>query len=929
MSSQAKGPCTNVLRFWRERRQASDEARRGSRSKRICVRGVTKLQAIFGARLRVVALLTLCWVARPSQTHEGNARRCRLAGGQNPSRHEPKLLRGTALAALTSVVSRGASSTASSPEPRLRRSASTASVASLWAKVMSLAILLLVGTATRAQQVYGDFSYTVSGAAVTIIKYNGTGGIAAIPTIIPGVGVVTSVGGGAFLSAPINRVVFPDTITNIGAYAFMNCQKLTNLVLPPGLASVEKLAFSQCYSLRTLVIPEGVQTIGEGAFLQCTSLAPIIIPSSVTRILENAFANTAVTSLVIPDRVQTVGDGAFTGCRNLTNVSIPNSVTSLGTGAFGFCHKLVSVTLPPSVQSLPGGLFNYCSNLVHVAIPATVTNIGPAAFQYCPRLTNVSLPSGIPAIPDQLFMGCRSLARIVIPDNTTGIGKEAFYECSGLTNLVFGDKVASIGQNSLAGLTSLQSIDVSPANAVYSSLGGVLFDRERSRLLLYPTGRRGAYVVPRGTTALLDISMSAPWLSDVLISDTVTNIGRWTFSGCSSLTRVVIPKSVSSLGAFAFSGCSNLAAAFFEGDAPSTYGGLAFNAKPFTIYYRSGTKGWSTPTWNDYPARPYDSATAPFSVQATAVAQVVQGFVVGATLTETGFGYTNAPRVTFEGGGGAGARGTAIVSNLVVTSIRMDAPGFGYTHAPTVVLDPPSYVPSPGDQSRQASAMAQVVNGFVVGISLIDGGFGYDRAPSILLVDGGGTGARATAIMSGSSLIDIRIDDPGQGYSQAPMVVVSPPPREALPATVAAQVVNGFIVGFTVVNGGRGYDQSPIVSIIDTLGAGAVAFATVSHGSVTAVTVAKTGSGYSLSPTVNVILPTTPPRQLTVQRTASPGRIEISANVTPGNGYLWIRSADLRQWRSVDSPFVANSELVTLQLPGTNRCDLFQLVPRP
>jgi len=67
-------------------KMAWGEARRGSISARICDRGATKPQAIFGATLRAAVLLASRVVARSSQTHEGYARRSRLAGDQNPLR---------------------------------------------------------------------------------------------------------------------------------------------------------------------------------------------------------------------------------------------------------------------------------------------------------------------------------------------------------------------------------------------------------------------------------------------------------------------------------------------------------------------------------------------------------------------------------------------------------------------------------------------------------------------------------------------------------------------------------------------------------------------------------------------------------------------------------------------------------------------------
>jgi len=79
---------------------------------------------------------------------------------------------------------------------------------------------------------------------------------------------------------------------------------------------------------------------------------------------------------------------------------------------------------------------------------------------------------------------------------------------------------------------------------------------------------------------------------------------------------------------------------------------------------------------------------------AAATATVVDGFVVAATITDGGCGYTNTPRVLIEGGGGTGAGATAAVSNGVVVGITITNAGTGYTSTPLVVIAPP-FIPNP------------------------------------------------------------------------------------------------------------------------------------------------------------------------------------------------------------------------------------------
>jgi hypothetical protein len=80
----------------------------------------------------------------------------------------------------------------------------------------------------------------------------------------------------------------------------------------------------------------------------------------------------------------------------------------------------------------------------------------------------------------------------------------------------------------------------------------------------------------------------------------------------------------------------------------------------------------------------------------------------------------------------------------------------------------------------QAFAVAQVVNGSVVGVTMTDGGSGYVTAPSVLVVRGGGTNATATASISGGSVVGISITSIGVGYTNTPIVQIAPPPAVAV-----------------------------------------------------------------------------------------------------------------------------------------------------
>lgn len=244
-----------------------------------------------------------------------------------------------------------------------------------------------------------------------------------------------------------------------------------------------------------------------------------------------------IRKVIISDGVTGIGNYAFIGCNYLTDVSIPNSITSIGESAFEYCESLTSVTIPDSV-----------------------TSIGEFAFGACFALTNVNIPYGITNIERGTFENCFSLTSITIPDSVTSIGDYAFVVCSSLTEITIPKSVKSIGEWAFSQCGSLTKIDVNKNNQNYSSLDGVLFDKDKKTLICYPTGKNyTSYTVPDSVKSIgNDAFISCSYLTSVTIPDSVTSISYNAFCFCPSLTSVTIGNSVTSIGHNAFMGCSSL-----------------------------------------------------------------------------------------------------------------------------------------------------------------------------------------------------------------------------------------------------------------------------------------------------------------------------------------------------------------------------------
>ena len=225
-------------------------------------------------------------------------------------------------------------------------------------------------------------------------------------------------------------------------------------------------------------------------------------------------------------------------------------------------HTIKGVT----VTSIGGSAFRYCTSLTSVTIPDSVTSIGEEAFYGCWDLTRLTIPGSVTSIGWSAFYGCASLTSVTIPDSVTSIGGSAFYGCTSLTSVTIPDSVTSIGNCAFASCTSLTGIWVAEGNSHYANdASGVLFNKDKTTLVQCP-GAFAAYTIPNSVTSIGEYAFShCTSLTSVTIPNSVTSIGEHAFSYCTSLTSVTISDSVTSIGEYAFYDCTSLTDVYYAG----------------------------------------------------------------------------------------------------------------------------------------------------------------------------------------------------------------------------------------------------------------------------------------------------------------------------------------------------------------------------
>lgn len=364
---------------------------------------------------------------------------------------------------------------------------------------------------------------------------------------------VTYIGNSAFSSCTdLKEVAFElgSKLMTMGNSVFSDCTKLTcskeegyfgkiytPLTIPNTVTSFGTGMFKNCSSLMSVTLGKGITTIPDDTFNGCVSLgmsfqaqrtievALVTILGDIESIGNNAFMHcSALRTLDLSGTLKSVGNYAFYDCSGLT-MAIPNTLTSIGTYAFHNCTSIRTVGFSEDLVSINANAFEG-SGITSAVLPDGVTTIGLEAFKDCVYLTSITFGSGLTSIGTRAFENT-GLVSVSIPDNVENIN--TVFSGSSLETITLGKNVNSYQGNAnnqyfqINLLPSLVSISVDEDNPYLKSVDGVLFSKDMSKLICYPTAKADKeYAIPNGVTSIPDIYVSN--LESLTIPDTVVSV---------------------------------------------------------------------------------------------------------------------------------------------------------------------------------------------------------------------------------------------------------------------------------------------------------------------------------------------------------------------------------------------------------------------
>ena len=356
----------------------------------------------------------------------------------------------------------------------------------------------------------------------------------------------------------------------------------TSVTMPNTIVLIEANAFKG-KNLRSIMIPSSVTTVEDGAFSQMAALTTINVAPGNTHFYSND--GVLIEKIGSNDWV-----ASYPVAKTGTEYAVPEGIYGVRTGAFQCAANLIKLTLPASLKESPSSAeftgYSSAAKLANIEVAAgnTVFKSIDGVLVSLDGKKLIAYPNAKPGAASSLpayqgVIGQPSASVYKIPDGVEIVGQAAFAQVNGLTaielnevkklekgafdkqtklrNVRLGSSVDTIEEGAFGGNQNLTAFDVDSLNPNYTSDDGVIYNADKTELVLFPGGKGGEYTTLPTTTK---IRRRAFYYNNVLakvnFNKDLEVIDGDAFQATTELKNITFeaPARVKSIGTFAFQG---------------------------------------------------------------------------------------------------------------------------------------------------------------------------------------------------------------------------------------------------------------------------------------------------------------------------------------------------------------------------------------
>ncbi len=465
----------------------------------------------------------------------------------------------------------------------------------------------------------------------------------------------------AFGSSGLSELHLPNSLTEIGDYAFSCCQNIQEVTIPNNVSILGEEAFAYCPALTAVTIGKSVPTLTD-IFPESPNITDITVSQENPYLesLENVVYSKDHTKLFYyapakPDtayhaseQVREIPTGAIQHASALKKLYLPKALEHINNWGIANNPNLDAIFFAgncPTTDTYNRAIYQNAKNLILYKLasstgwdypglgpeqtadwdPSNTTqdsgSLGGIRWEYTGSEGRLAL-TGSGQLPDfsegspapwNPYMGA---IQSVKGDGITGIGDYGFCNASKLIQVETNASLEHAGSYAFSGCGKLKSINISAIRTI----GAAAFAENTSlpeNLTLEKVSSMGEGAF-RGCTSLSSATLgscltglekevfeSCTGLTSFLIPDSVSTIGEGAFRGCTSLRSVNIPSDTYSISAQAFSGDVSLEKVYFYGTIPANWAADSFEGchSSLNLCYRAKQTSWANlnGAWNGIP----------------------------------------------------------------------------------------------------------------------------------------------------------------------------------------------------------------------------------------------------------------------------------------------------------------------------------------